>query len=726
MSRLPLTFRIQRPGQPVREETLSLAVIKIGKVPSAHLRLDDESVSRMHAIFEIDLKGTVHVIDLGSTRGTYVNGQRVNKAQVMSGDVLKVGDVTIDVSFAAAQSQAAPEPRPEPSPAPARASAPAPLLPPPAVAAAVPPPVPAAPPPVPAAPPMPPLGLGLGVATEPTDGHAIEVAALFDESLVSVKHCMDPRGGRVRAATMALLAAGAIGFVAASLAFVGTAVTAHRNADALDAWTHVAHKPAWSFRPEQPGLPTDVVVTGGLGMAVIGLGLGLARLRRERVSPYFRIGTAPGVEHPTEHAPAASFPLVAPSGDDFVLNVGPGMTGELVVDNTTTPLAALAGLGRAQPSAHLANTLEVPIPPRARIRARAGASTFVVTSVPQPKREAIPSLMFDGRTAMYIAGSLAVHLALWGAIQFGSDSMSSVGLQLDGNEAVDARWSHTNPDDPPPPAITETGTNDSRGQDSSGGATAMADGVRGTPDSTVAQAHMRVAMNDPMPKLSRERQLDEVRRSGFFMDDALSESIRTVTGGDDDISSQFDKATYYGTEFGADGDSRGFGMGRYGNGPGGGCTNNCGGIGAGRYNTIGDGHKAGHDFGLGGTGGGGLPGHHPRVPTGSVGLPVSVGDGLDKAIIRRYIMQRFEKLRYCYEKQLLVQAGLEGDVSVSFLIQPNGTVQGAVGQATGGMKQEVASCAADVIGAIEFPAPKDGGSVQVRFPLRFHPTGADK
>src|SRR5437879_4005163 len=101
MSRVPLTFRIFLKGKLVREETLALGVIKLGKVPSAHLRIDDESISRMHAILEIDPKGVVHLIDLGSTRGTFVNGQRINKAQIHSGDTVQLGDATIEVAFGA-------------------------------------------------------------------------------------------------------------------------------------------------------------------------------------------------------------------------------------------------------------------------------------------------------------------------------------------------------------------------------------------------------------------------------------------------------------------------------------------------------------------------------------------------------------------------------------------------------------------------------------------------
>ena len=80
-ARVPLTFRVFRGDQLVRVDTLTQGVIKIGKVPSAHLQIDDESVSRMHAILEVDQAGAVHVIDLGSTRGTFVNGHRIVGAQ---------------------------------------------------------------------------------------------------------------------------------------------------------------------------------------------------------------------------------------------------------------------------------------------------------------------------------------------------------------------------------------------------------------------------------------------------------------------------------------------------------------------------------------------------------------------------------------------------------------------------------------------------------------------
>src|SRR3569623_295188 len=101
-AKVPLTFRIFKGDQLVREERLSLSVIKLGKVPSAHLKLDDETVSRMHAIIEVNGPGDVSIIDLGSTKGTFVNGLKVNKAKLQSGDTIVVGETRIELAIGAA------------------------------------------------------------------------------------------------------------------------------------------------------------------------------------------------------------------------------------------------------------------------------------------------------------------------------------------------------------------------------------------------------------------------------------------------------------------------------------------------------------------------------------------------------------------------------------------------------------------------------------------------
>src|SRR5258708_21082258 len=150
-AKVPLTFRIFKGDQLIREEKLSLSVIKLGKVPSAHLKLDDETVSRMHAIIEVNGPGDVSIIDLGSTKGTFVNGQKVNKAKLQSGDTIVVGETRIELAIGSGEDD---EPTKVANPLVAAAevitSTPPPTPPPPAQAMPVPPPPPRPPPAPPA------------------------------------------------------------------------------------------------------------------------------------------------------------------------------------------------------------------------------------------------------------------------------------------------------------------------------------------------------------------------------------------------------------------------------------------------------------------------------------------------------------------------------------------------------------------------------------------------
>src|SRR5688572_29466892 len=139
-SKVPLKFQIFRGDELVKEEILSEPVIKVGKLASSHLRLEDDSVSRMHAVVEVNGRDDVQLIDLGSTRGTLVNGERITKVRLRPGDDINFGDVRVVVSFldeedatvvaphvsaaAAAQPQARPSAPPPVAPPPVYAPAP--------------------------------------------------------------------------------------------------------------------------------------------------------------------------------------------------------------------------------------------------------------------------------------------------------------------------------------------------------------------------------------------------------------------------------------------------------------------------------------------------------------------------------------------------------------------------------------------------------------------------
>ena len=62
----------------------------IGRTPDNDLRIDEDYISRHHAVVLLSGSNTI-VEDLNSTNGTYVNGERVTRATLKKGDLLTVG-----------------------------------------------------------------------------------------------------------------------------------------------------------------------------------------------------------------------------------------------------------------------------------------------------------------------------------------------------------------------------------------------------------------------------------------------------------------------------------------------------------------------------------------------------------------------------------------------------------------------------------------------------------
>ena len=66
----------------------------IGRDPTCHLQLKDESISRFHARIYLD-DGQLTVKDLASTNGTYISGKRINESRLNEGDKLLLGQDTL-------------------------------------------------------------------------------------------------------------------------------------------------------------------------------------------------------------------------------------------------------------------------------------------------------------------------------------------------------------------------------------------------------------------------------------------------------------------------------------------------------------------------------------------------------------------------------------------------------------------------------------------------------
>ena len=71
----------------------------IGRSTAADFVVDAALVSRVHCRVAAGAAG-LEVLDLGSTNGTYVNGERVTRLALRQGDRLGIGEVELLISRA--------------------------------------------------------------------------------------------------------------------------------------------------------------------------------------------------------------------------------------------------------------------------------------------------------------------------------------------------------------------------------------------------------------------------------------------------------------------------------------------------------------------------------------------------------------------------------------------------------------------------------------------------
>jgi pSer/pThr/pTyr-binding forkhead associated (FHA) protein len=66
----------------------------IGRAAFCDLVLTDANVSRQHSVIEL-VAGAFWLLDMGSTNGPVIRGQRVARHQLANGDTFSIGDTLI-------------------------------------------------------------------------------------------------------------------------------------------------------------------------------------------------------------------------------------------------------------------------------------------------------------------------------------------------------------------------------------------------------------------------------------------------------------------------------------------------------------------------------------------------------------------------------------------------------------------------------------------------------
>ncbi|MHB1844298.1 MAG: adventurous gliding motility protein GltG [Deltaproteobacteria bacterium] len=107
----PVTLKIFKGDALIATREFNRDIIKIGRLSSAHLCLEDDKVSRIHSVIEVASDTSISIIDMGSAEGTFVNGKRVNKGNLASGDEIRLGQTRLVLSVGG-QPPVAPSPTP--------------------------------------------------------------------------------------------------------------------------------------------------------------------------------------------------------------------------------------------------------------------------------------------------------------------------------------------------------------------------------------------------------------------------------------------------------------------------------------------------------------------------------------------------------------------------------------------------------------------------------------
>ena len=680
----PLTLKVFRGDELVRTEQFARDIIKIGRLSSAHLSLDDEKISRIHSVIEVANDGSISVIDMGSAEGTYVNGRRVNRGPLHSGDQIGLGGLRILVEApngsangsngtshepgngsgngsanghaapSAVEVAAAPTARPPPEPRIDETTGAEPI---PREAA-------------PAVDPQPPPPAAARAAPAPAPvRREVPVARLRSSRLPATAAPPVQKPVRAEGAAEPEVEAGTELGVELRLLWGDTL---------LDAATFV-----------QPGRP--VLVGDGKGCD-------------------FHLS---GPELPVN-----PFPILRYEESEYRVLFARGMTGEVVDGGSRTPLAHLAKERKAHPDGAIEGAYSVAVPLQGSVRVELGSGLRFECRFRRPPKPAVVP-WWERVNYQFLNLFLLLFFLQAGFIVAAGNypyDTDTVADDLFKNPSRMAKFIIKPPDQQPKsnPYLEKLQRELAREQ--SGEAAERHKGVEGQmgkKDAPRTNARSAPKAIDPNAK-------DIVKNSGLV---GLLGRGRGAGG----LSTIFGQGGLGGDLKGAIGnmfgpvvgDSQGIGgLGLKGSGTGGG--------GSGETIGIGGVGTKGRGGGLGsyGTGVGGLGKKSDRdvsIQTGAV----AVLGAIDKELIRKVIQEHASQIRYCYEQELTRDPKLEGKVAIRWVINADGRVSSPQVDtgATTLMNDKVHHCMMERIASWEFPKPKGGGIAVITYPWILRASG---
>jgi hypothetical protein len=685
--KLALTFAFYEGDRLVRRETVAQDIVKVGKDPKSHLRVDDEQASRMHAVIEV--QDDVTLIDLGNEAGTIVNGARVNKCKLSPGDQIQIGSTLIVLEKIEEAAAAAPAMALDGG------------------------------------------GLG-GTAVMP----ATPGAGMAPGAIPPPRQQQRPAGAFVPPPAF-----GDNPFAGGGSPFASV------NPFAASASAVPADAPEGSYEYQLmkagPDVPSDEV-EGPASAVEVRILWGRNLLHVDHLSPprTYYVGEddsggknkALAVDYfiPQEKLGTVRAPVVVGGAGGAYVVLLPGAVGTIEIPGQPrmTIQEAIQN-GRCQPSSEVAGAHQIVLNHGTSVRMEVRDIVFEIAAVNSGKKVAAAFTLaaIAGGALLYVVASGVGHVGLLAAMAMfmpplgdtADDAISDeqrylISQYLDSAAEKELEEKETE-------QIAEENADNKEG--GTGTRAKGEEGSMGNPQSNLTGNRYGVAgpADNPDPHIARQAALRDAAEFGMIG------LLNAGAGGDPDAptapwgrddSLGTDPLSARGNMWGDSiGESFGAGgLGLSGIGEGGGGRGE--GIGLGSIGTIG--HGAGTGTGQGfGSGHGRLGRSHrarpPRVRMGAT----SVSGRLPPEVIQRIVRQNFGRFRLCYENALRSNPNLQGRVVVRFVIGRDGGVSnvGGGGDIPDG---SVISCVTRAFYGLSFPQP-EGGIVTVSYPIVFTPGG---
>ncbi len=681
MSAQTIEVRIFRGSECIAQQALSAEVIKVGRLKSCHICLEDPAISRMHSVIELSREGA-RWIDLDGAKPTAKNGQHIVKnTPLCPGDALQIGPYRIEIMNVQLKPRT-PVAIPVVT-APVAAVAPAPAR--------------------------------TTVHVDPSevevqDGTRVaEVVAMYGNTVLDVQHLGQSKSKR-RTAPAWMLAGGA-------LAIVGAALFGY---EATRDWTSyqdsvIESQANGTVMPQKPGNGLGGV---GLALALCGLvpfGVGMVRMG-DQIRKDYTLGEAHDASFhmPTAGLPNGErFPLVREIDGEYTLQFTPQMGGEINVGGHQLPLQDLIQSGRAQAQG---SYYSFPLASGANCRVQHGNMTFYVNSV-APGAKVASRQEVDRPFWLFNGGSLAIVGSLLMLSQLIPADANAYAFEDD--EDIQRYVGYMTQADMVPEPEEEL-LEESDVEEEAGGSGQRASGAEGQMGDKTSQAKNRryaIKGSAAIPQLGRNQSFADTARTagilGMMQQDSTS-FFASADGGmytegqdDADVFGGI-TGTEVGTAYGVGG------LGLVGTGRGGGGEGQ-GTIGLSNVGTIGHGKGGGTGAGIG-RGAGFADRGRPKVPKPRIGKSTVKG-ALDKDVIRRVVRAHINEVRNCYNVGLARDPLLAGRVAIQFQIGNTGKVPMAVVAKSTVKDDRVGNCIAKAVRRWKFPRPRDGGMVIVTYPF---------